>query len=377
MVGERVTQSGGPHRQSRDRHALEPLEECSLALVEPGQLDAGAAGRRQLGADGILIGGQRGRRVFLWLHLYEPHDPYEPPEPYASRYAGRPYDGEVAWTDELFGRFEDALGSLGMRDATALVVTSDHGEGLGEHDESLHGYIQRATDISPDHPVLVDRFLDDAVEIAVAALFDGIELYLGGVMEHIEEAGMHSGDSSCALPPTTIGRDELEVVRQSTEAIARGVGVRGLLNVQYALAGDVLYVLEANPRASRTVPFVSKATAVPLAKAAARIMLGATIADLRREGLLPSAGDFLDLPADAPIAVKEAVMPFNRFRTPDGRSVDTVLGPEMRSTGEVMGIDDVFGTAFAKSQTAAYGALPQSGRVFVSLANRDKPGNKK
>jgi carbamoyl-phosphate synthase large subunit len=238
-------------------------------------------------------------------------------------------------------------------------------------EQALRDYIVRATEASPEHPVLVDRFLDDAVEIDVDALFDGSELYLGGVMEHIEEAGIHSGDSACALPPTTLGREQLERIRASTEAIARGVGVRGLLNVQYALAGDVLYVLEANPRASRTVPFVSKATGVQLAKAAARVMLGASVAQLRAEGMLP-VGDFLGLPAGAPVSVKEAVMPFNRFRLPDGRSVDTLLGPEMRSTGEVMGIDSLFGTAFAKSQAAAFGTLPTSGKVFVSLANRDK-----
>jgi carbamoyl-phosphate synthase large subunit len=239
-------------------------------------------------------------------------------------------------------------------------------------EKSLRGYIDRATRASPEHPVLVDKFLDDAVEIDVDALFDGAELYLGGIMEHIEEAGIHSGDSACALPPITLGREELTRIRSSTEAIARGVGVRGLLNVQYALAADLLYVLEANPRASRTVPFVSKATGVALAKAAARIMLGATIAELRADGLLPRSGDCIDLPAAAPVAVKEAVMPFNRFRLPDGSSVDTVLGPEMRSTGEVMGVDTQFGPAFAKSQTAAYGGLPTDGRVFVSLANRDK-----
>jgi carbamoyl-phosphate synthase large subunit len=239
-------------------------------------------------------------------------------------------------------------------------------------DTSLQSYIVRATDASPEHPVLVDQFLDDAVEIDVDALYDGSELYLAGVMEHIEEAGIHSGDSACALPPSTLGAEEVDRVYRTTLAIAEGVGVRGLLNVQYALAGDVLYVLEANPRASRTVPFVSKATAVPLAKAAARVMLGATLTDLRREGLLPAVGDARHLPVDAPVAVKEAVMPFNRFRAPDGTWVDTLLGPEMRSTGEVMGMDDEFGTAFAKSQLAAYGGLPSSGSVFVSLANRDK-----
>ncbi|MEV5968288.1 carbamoyl-phosphate synthase large subunit [Kribbella sp. NPDC051952] len=223
-----------------------------------------------------------------------------------------------------------------------------------------------------EHPVLIDRFLDDAVEIDVDGLFDGEELFLGGVMEHIEEAGVHSGDSSCALPPITLGNADIQKIRESTEAIARGVGVRGLLNVQYALAGDVLYVLEANPRASRTVPFVSKATATPLAKAAARVMLGSSIASLRDEGMLPATGDGGTLPNSTPIAVKEAVMPFNRFRTVDGRSVDTILGPEMRSTGEVMGIDDTFGTAFAKSQAGASQPLPGAGKVFVSVANRDK-----
>ncbi len=234
-------------------------------------------------------------------------------------------------------------------------------------DEMLRSYTDRSTIIGPDTPVLVDRFLEDAIEIDVDALYDGTELYLGGVMEHIEEAGIHSGDSACALPPITLGPTELDRIRASTEVIARGVGVRGLLNVQYALKDDVLYVLEANPRASRTVPFTSKATAVPLAKACARVMLGATIADLRAEGMLPASGDGGNLPLEAPISVKEAVLPFGRFR-----GQDTILGPEMKSTGEVMGIDAVFGTAFAKSQSAAYGDLPTKGRVFVSVANRDK-----
>ncbi|PZS18240.1 MAG: carbamoyl phosphate synthase large subunit, partial [Pseudonocardiales bacterium] len=239
-------------------------------------------------------------------------------------------------------------------------------------DTALEAFVQRATQISPEHPVLIDRFLDDAIEIDVDALYDGTELFLGGVMEHIEEAGIHSGDSACALPPITLGRGDIEKVRESTKLIAAGVGVRGLLNVQYALAAGVLYVLEANPRASRTVPFVSKATAVQLAKAAARIALGATIAELRGEGLLPAHGDGGDLPGDAPIAVKEAVLPFHRFRTPAGDQVDSILGPEMKSTGEVMGFDQTFGSAFAKSQAAAYGSLPVKGTVFVSVANRDK-----
>ncbi len=239
-------------------------------------------------------------------------------------------------------------------------------------DDALSGYIGRATAISPEHPVLVDRFIDDAVEIDVDAIFDGEDLFLGGVMEHIEEAGIHSGDSSCALPPITLGDAEIERIREATEAIARGVGVRGLLNIQYALGSDVLYVLEANPRASRTVPFVSKATATPLAKAAARVMLGASIASLAGRGPAARRGRRRQPAPDQPIAVKEAVMPFNRFRTPDGKQVDTVLGPEMKSTGEVMGLDSDFGTAFAKAQAAAFGPLPTSGRVFVSMANRDK-----
>jgi carbamoyl-phosphate synthase large subunit len=251
-------------------------------------------------------------------------------------------------------------------------------------DATLRDYIGRATEISPEHPVLVDRFLDDAVEIDVDALCDADgTVYLGGVMEHIEEAGIHSGDSACALPPITLGSSHLDKVRAYTEAIARGVGVRGLLNVQYALKDDALYVLEANPRASRTVPFVSKATAVPLAKAAARIMLGATIAELRAEGMLLAAADGYgerggpdggDISENAPVAVKEAVLPFKRFRTRAGKGVDSLLSPEMKSTGEVMGIDTSFGHAFAKSQAAAYGSLPTGGKIFVSVANRDKRG---
>lgn len=247
------------------------------------------------------------------------------------------------------------------------------------YDEAqLTEYVERALENAADggkagtlSPLLIDRFLDDAIEIDVDALFDGEELFLGGVMEHIEEAGIHSGDSACVLPPVTLSLAELERIRLSTEAIARGVGVRGLLNIQFALVSDVLYVLEANPRASRTVPFVSKATGVSLAKAAAHVMVGKSIAQLRAEGLLPAAdASVLDL--EAPIAVKEAVLPFKRFRTADGHVVDTVLGPEMRSTGEVMGFDDDFPTAFAKSQDAAFGGLPTAGKVFISVADRDK-----
>jgi carbamoyl-phosphate synthase large subunit len=235
-------------------------------------------------------------------------------------------------------------------------------------DASLSSFISRATDITPDHPVLVDRFLDSAIEIDVDALFDGDELFLGGVMEHIEEAGIHSGDSACVLPAMTISPEQLVQIREATLKIAQGVGVRGLINIQFALAADTLYVLEANPRASRTVPFVSKATGVPLAKAAARISVGTTIAELRVDHTLPAQGDGVA----KGISVKEAVLPWNRFRRMDGRGVDAVLGPEMRSTGEVMGISSTFGASYAKSQISAFGSLPKSGSVFISLADKDK-----
>ena len=235
-------------------------------------------------------------------------------------------------------------------------------------DAALSGFISRATDITPDHPVLVDRFLDSAIEIDVDALYDGHELFLGGVMEHIEEAGIHSGDSACVLPAATITPEQQKSIREATLKIAQGVGVLGLINIQFALAEDVLYVLEANPRASRTVPFVSKATGVPLAKAAARLSMGATIAELKIEGLLPNSVDGVA----KGISVKEAVLPWNRFRRTDGRGVDAVLGPEMRSTGEVMGIAETFGESYAKSQISAFGPLPKTGTVFVSLADKDK-----
>jgi carbamoyl-phosphate synthase large subunit len=239
---------------------------------------------------------------------------------------------------------------------------------------SLADYFERVADqgiVGPSHPLLVDRFLDDAIEIDVDALYDGTELYIGGVMEHIEEAGIHSGDSSCTLPPVTLGRHEIDRVREATRKIAEGIGVLGLLNVQFAIGAGVLYVLEANPRASRTVPFVSKALGIPLAKAASRIMVGETIADLKLSGLLPEV-DGSRIPMDSPVAVKEAVLPFKRFRTKEGNVVDSVLGPEMRSTGEVMGIDKDFPRAFAKSQSAAYGGMPLDGTVFVSVSDRDK-----
>ncbi|GAA5027492.1 carbamoyl-phosphate synthase large subunit [Microbacterium fluvii] len=302
---------------------------------------------------------------------------------------------DLAEERELFSRLLDDAGLVAPRNGTAIdvdgavavaeeigypvlvrpsFVLGGRGMEIVYDTASLRDYFVRVADqaiIGPGMPLLVDRFLDDAVEIDVDALYDGDELYIGGVMEHLEEAGIHSGDSSCTLPPMSLGRSDIDRVRVATRAIAEGVGVRGLLNVQFAISAGVLYVIEANPRASRTVPFVSKALGIPLAKAAARIMAGATVAELKAEGMLP-AQDGSRVPLDAPVAVKEAVLPFKRFRTKDGRMVDSVLGPEMRSTGEVMGIDRDFPTAFAKSQDAAYGGMPLEGTVFLSVADDDK-----
>jgi carbamoyl-phosphate synthase large subunit len=242
-------------------------------------------------------------------------------------------------------------------------------------DSSLEEFIQKATEITPNHPVLIDKFLDSAIEIDVDALFDGDELYLAGLMEHIEEAGIHSGDSACVLPSQSLTAGMRDQVRHATDLIARSVGVRGLINIQFAvinsgLVSEKLFVIEANPRASRTVPFVSKATGHPLAKAAALIATGVSIAQLRAQGLLTAVGD--SVPKG--ISVKEAVLPWARFRRTDGTGVDAILGPEMKSTGEVMGIAKTFGEAFAKSQTASFGALPRTGTVFLSLSDRDKEG---
>jgi carbamoyl-phosphate synthase large subunit len=249
-------------------------------------------------------------------------------------------------------------------------------------DAQLTTYVNRALDEAKADtivsgrlasPLLIDKFLQDAVEIDVDALFDGEELYIGGIMEHVEEAGVHSGDAACTLPPCTLSEDQIRRLREGTLSIAQGCGVRGLINVQYAFMANTLYVIEANPRASRTVPFASKATGTALAKAAARIMAGESIADQRRNGLLLPSGDGGDIRPGQPVAVKESVLPFKRFRTPVGRTVDILLGPEMRSTGEVMGFDRDFPHAFAKSQLAAYdGGLPTGGNVFLSVNDTDK-----
>ena len=235
-------------------------------------------------------------------------------------------------------------------------------------DASLEEFITIAAQINPEHPVLIDKFLDDAIEIDVDALYDGRELYLAGIMEHVEEAGVHSGDSACVIPAQSITKELISEIRQATEKLAFGIGVLGLINIQYAISDSKLYVLEANPRASRTVPFVSKATGRQVAKAAALIATGVKISELRKSGMLPDSGDGVA----KGISVKEAVLPFNRFRRVDGEGVDTVLGPEMKSTGEVMGIASTFGAAFAKSQIAAFGALPLSGTIFISLSDKDK-----
>lgn len=237
-------------------------------------------------------------------------------------------------------------------------------------DESLSSFIARATEITPSRPVLIDKFLDAATEVDVDALFDGDQLFMGGIMEHIEEAGVHSGDSACVVPPQTISAAMLMEIESATFKIARAVGVKGLINIQFAIANidgvEKLFVLEANPRASRTVPFISKATGYPLAKAAAHIAVGVSIDEMKKNGMLRP------LPSTGSVAVKEAVLPWNRFRRRNGDGVDTVLGPEMKSTGEVMGIAPSFGAAFAKSQISAFGALPREGAIFVSLADKDK-----
>ncbi|HEX7097494.1 MAG TPA: carbamoyl-phosphate synthase large subunit [Acidimicrobiales bacterium] len=249
---------------------------------------------------------------------------------------------------------------LGGR-AMEIVYDDDH---LREAWSAVTGFGSLAIEggLSAERPVLVDRFLEDATEVDVDAIRDATgDFVIGAVMEHVEEAGVHSGDSACVIPPPHLRAETVALIEDYTRRIADALDVRGLINVQYAVKGDQVFVLEANPRASRTVPFVAKATGVPLAKIAARVMVGATLAELRAEGLLRDRVD------SDHVAVKEAVLPFNRFP-----EADSVLGPEMRSTGEVMGIDLTTGLAFAKSQIAAGGPLPSSGTVFLSLADRDK-----
>ena len=251
---------------------------------------------------------------------------------------------------------------LGGR-AMEIVYDDDRLIEAVEAMSGVGGSLGREGGVTADRPVLVDRFLEDAVEVDVDAVRDATgEVVICGVMEHVEEAGVHSGDSACALPPQTLSAEVIAELERHVRVICEALEVRGLCNVQFAVKGDQAYVLEANPRASRTVPFVAKATGVPVAMVAARVMVGATLAELRAEGLLCE-------PVTGHVSVKEAVLPFNRFP-----GVDTLLGPEMRSTGEVMGIGSTFGLAFAKSQIAAGNRLPTSGTVFLSLADRDKTG---
>jgi carbamoyl-phosphate synthase large subunit len=230
--------------------------------------------------------------------------------------------------------------------------------------EELGSFVASAAAASPERPVFMDRFLEGAVEVDVDGVCDGSEVFVAAVMEHIEEAGVHSGDSSCVIPPPTLADDELDVIEDTVRRIALALGVRGAFNVQLAVRDEIAFVLEANPRASRTLPFVAKATGVPLAKIAARVIAGEAISDLRARGLVPPEGSYRTLHH---VAVKAAVLPFGRFP-----GADTILGPEMRSTGEVIGIDRRLGPALAKAQEATGVALPVSGSVFVSVANRDK-----
>jgi len=231
--------------------------------------------------------------------------------------------------------------------------------------ETVQEYVAQAALMGPAKPVLIDRFLEDATEVDVDALADGDDVIIGGIMEHIEEAGVHSGDSSCVLPPVTLTPAALQRIREYTKRLAEALQVVGLMNVQYAIQRDTVYVLEVNPRASRTVPYVSKATGVPLAKVAARLMTGRKLREMNLP-VLESNG-VAEIAVRDYYAVKSPVFPFNKFR-----GVDTILGPEMRSTGEVMGIAKSFGHAFAKAQLAAGQKLPRKGVVFISVSDRDK-----
>jgi carbamoyl-phosphate synthase large subunit len=316
----------------------------------PLKLAAGlqAAGVPLLGTsvDAIDLAEDRGRFGALLEELG-----YQAP-PYAT---GHTVDEAIAASDTvgfpLLVRPSYVLGGRAME----IVYSRD----------GLHDYLARHAPPTGEArgEIFLDRFLENAIEVDVDALCDGEDVWIGGIMQHVEEAGIHSGDSACVLPPHSLGPDMLETIRAHTRGIALGLGVVGLMNVQYAVHGGSLYVIEANPRASRTVPFVSKAVGIPLAKMACRVMLGERIADLG----LPM--EHQGIPAGDHISVKEAVMPFDRFEGSDG-----VLGPEMRSTGEVMGVARDFPTAFAKAQAAAGAALPTSGTAFITVTDADKPG---
>ena len=226
-------------------------------------------------------------------------------------------------------------------------------------EEDLRTYFRDEVKVAPEHPILIDKFLESAIEVDVDALSDGEDVYVAGIMEHIEEAGIHSGDSACVIPPITLGNLTVEEIERQTVALAKELGVVGLMNIQFAIKDGVIYILEVNPRASRTAPFVSKATGVPLPKLATKVMLGEKVKDL----------DPWSMRKSGHVSVKESVFPFNRFP-----GVDVLLGPEMRSTGEVMGVDTNFGMAFLKGQLACGQKLPTEGRVFISVNDRDKEG---
>jgi carbamoyl-phosphate synthase large subunit len=308
----------------------------------------GRAGVRVLGTppDAIDAAEDRARFGDLLADLRLDHPPFGIARSYSE---ARAVARSVGWP--VLVRPSYVLGGR------AMEIVYDEG--------SLERYMRAATAVSPEHPVLVDRFLEGAIEVDCDGLYDGHELYVGGVLEHIEEAGIHSGDSACSLPPLTLSQAQEAGIVEATERIAGALGVRGLVNVQFAVRDDRVYVLEANPRAARTVPFVSKATGVPLAAAAARVMTGSTIVQLKREEMLPRR--MIGHETLSHVAVKEAVMPFERFP-----GTDALRGPEMRSTGEVMGIDSSFGAAFAKAEAAAGVSLPLKGTVFISVADRDK-----
>jgi carbamoyl-phosphate synthase large subunit len=226
-------------------------------------------------------------------------------------------------------------------------------------EDSIRNYMERAVKASPEHPILVDKYLDDAIEVDVDAISDGTDVIIGGVMEHIEEAGIHSGDSACSLPPYSLSISIIDEIKRQSGALALELGVVGLMNIQFAVKKDEIYILEVNPRGSRTIPFVSKATGIPLAKIAAKVMTGKTLKEL---GLTQEK-------EISHVAVKEAVFPFDKFP-----GVDTILGPEMKSTGEVMGIDEDFGRAYAKAQASSNNKLPISGKIVISIRDKDKPG---
>ena len=341
-----------------DRLYFEPLtEEDVLAVIESerpegvivqfgGQTPlklAGAlekAGARLLGTpvDAIDLAEDRGRFGALLRRLEIAHPPY----------------GTALSADEAVVIAEEVGFPLLVRPS---YVLGGRAMEICYTAEGLASYLEQHVKADQEHPLLLDRFLEDAIEVDVDALADGTDVRIGGIMQHVEEAGVHSGDSACVLPPMSLGEEMLEEIRRTTEQIALELGVVGLINIQYAVAGGTLYVIEANPRASRTVPFVSKATGAPLAKIACRLMLGEALVDQE----LPPA------PANH-ISVKEAVLPFARFA-----GADSVLGPEMKSTGEVMGVASDFPTAFGKAQAAAGIALPSEGTVFITVTDRDKP----